>query len=257
MTSPTPASGTWIVALRASHNHLRTVVEPLRPEQLRGRGYPSEWSVAQVLSHLGSGAEIMTLTLEAGLAGSEPPPRDAYPPIWDRWNARNADEQAAGALAADAALVSRIEANAGGTARFSLFGGVTDLGGLAAARLSEHAVHTWDVAVAVDPTQTVRPEAVALLVDRLDGIVGWSAKPSSWTGVVHVQTADPVREFRLTLGEKSALEPWRGGHADATLELAAEAFLRLAYGRLDDGHAPPVAATGIGLDDLRAVFRGF
>jgi len=257
MTSATPTPGTWIAALRSSHHHLRTVVKPLRPEDLRSRGYPSEWSIAQVLSHIGSGAEIMMLTLDAGLAGEEPPSRDAYPSIWDRWNAKSPDEQAADALAADAALVAKIEANAHSTAEFSLFGGVTDIGGLAGARLGEHAMHTWDVAVAVDPRESVRPEAVALLLGRLDGIVGWSAKPSSWTGVVHVLTSDPAREFRLTLGEKSTLEPWTGGPADATLELPAEAFVRLVYGRLDNSHAPPVSATGIGVDDLRTVFRGF
>ena len=46
-------------------------------------------------------------------------------------------------------------------------------------------------------------------------------------------------------------------HLDATLELPAEALVRLAYGRLDDERAPPVAAIGITVDDLRSVFRGF
>ena len=48
----------WIAVLRNSHERLASLVSPLTPEQLRGPAYPTEWSIAQVLSHLGSGAEI-------------------------------------------------------------------------------------------------------------------------------------------------------------------------------------------------------
>jgi hypothetical protein len=48
--------GPWISALRHSHDRLRASVEPLGPDQLAQRSYPSEWTIAQVLSHLGSQA---------------------------------------------------------------------------------------------------------------------------------------------------------------------------------------------------------
>ena len=64
-TSPDP----WISALRHSHDRLQALVDPLGQDQLKQRSYASEWSIAQVLSHLGSGAEIFGLFLEAGLAG--------------------------------------------------------------------------------------------------------------------------------------------------------------------------------------------
>ena len=54
----------WISALRHSHDRLRASVEPLSPDQLTQRSYPSEWTIAQVLSHLGSQAEIFGLMLE-------------------------------------------------------------------------------------------------------------------------------------------------------------------------------------------------
>ena len=66
-----PSPGPWISALRHSHDRLRAGVEPLGPDQLTQRSYPSEWTIAQVLSHLGSQAEIFGLVLEAGLAGRE------------------------------------------------------------------------------------------------------------------------------------------------------------------------------------------
>ena len=45
---------------------------------------------------------------------------------------------------------------------------------------------------------------------------------------------------------------------DGSVDLPAEAFLRLVYGRLDPDHTPAVAESGTrGLADLRAVFPGF
>ena len=60
--------GPWISALRHSHDRLRASVQSLGPDQLAQRSYPSEWTIAQVLSHLGSQAEIFGLILAAGLA---------------------------------------------------------------------------------------------------------------------------------------------------------------------------------------------
>jgi hypothetical protein len=45
---------------------------------------------------------------------------------------------------------------------------------------------------------------------------------------------------------------------DGSVDLPAEAFLRLVYGRLDPDHTPDFTESGgRGLADLRAVFPGF
>src|SRR5579863_10399428 len=98
-TSPDP----WIGALRHSHDRLQAVVEPLGLADLEQRSYASEWSIAQVLSHLGSGAEIFGLFLEAGMTGQEPPGRDAFVPVWNIWNAKGPLAQATDGLQADEA----------------------------------------------------------------------------------------------------------------------------------------------------------
>jgi hypothetical protein len=49
--------------------------------------YPSEWSVADVLSHLGSGAVITHRRLEDALAGRKTPDDFALG-VWDEWNAK-------------------------------------------------------------------------------------------------------------------------------------------------------------------------
>jgi uncharacterized protein (TIGR03083 family) len=253
--------GPWISALRHSHNRLRASVEPLGPDQLTQRSYPSEWTIAQVLSHLGSQAEIFGLVLEAGLAGQAPPGREAFPPIWDKWNAKDPQAQATDALRADQATLERLESmDAGERERLhlTLFGMDIDTTGFARLRLGEHAVHTWDVLVALDPAATLAPDAVDLLIDVVDQVAGRSAKPDGQPRTVLVSTTDPERRFILATSDAVTLTP---SDDDVTgvseLRLPAEALIRLVYGRLDEAHTPPAETAGVELDELRQIFRGF
>jgi uncharacterized protein (TIGR03083 family) len=255
-TSPGP----WIDALRHSHDRLQAVVAPLLPGQLEQPAYPSEWSIAQVLSHLGSQAEIFGLWLDAGLSGTEPPGREAFGPIWDKWNARSPQEQAVNALTADQAAVERFEsldADQLAGLRLKLFGMDLDAAGVARMRVGEHAVHTWDVAVALDPAATVAPDATALLIDTLGPFMARTARPDGVQRQLRVSTTDPERDFILQTGESVTLTAADGEEGLPELQLPAEAFIRLAYGRLDAGHTPPVQASGVDLDDLRPLFPGF
>ena len=256
--------GPWISALRHSHNRLRASVEPLGPDQLTQRSYPSEWTIAQVLSHLGSQAEIFGLILETGLAGREPPGREAFPPIWDKWNAKDPQAQATDALRADQATLERLESmDAGERERLhlTLFGMDIDTTGFARLRLGEHAVHTWDVVVALDPAATLAPDAVDLLIDVVDQVAGRSAKPDGQQRTVRVSTTDPERQFILKTGEEVTLTPSDGDApaepGQSELRLPAEALIRLVYGRLDEAHTPPAETAGVELDELRQIFRGF
>ena len=67
-SDPTP----WMRAWRTSQDNLTAAVEPLTVEQLEQRSYDPEWSIAQVLSHIGSSAEIFGLLLEAGTERGRP-----------------------------------------------------------------------------------------------------------------------------------------------------------------------------------------
>ena len=251
----------WIGALRHSHDALRANVEPLEEDRLRQRSYCSDWSIAQVLSHLGSGAEIFSLFLEAGLAGTEPPGSDAFPPIWQAWNERGPQAQATDALAADEALVKRLESLSPAerdAIRLQLFGMDLDTAGLARIRLGEHAVHSWDVAVALDPAATVAADAVSLLIDSLGPLIARAGKPALSPQTILVTTSKPERHFVLDTGEPVRLEPADPGTGGGPrLRLPAEALLRLVYGRLDPEHTPPVEADGVDVDDVRRMFPGF
>jgi uncharacterized protein (TIGR03083 family) len=255
-TSPDP----WIGALRHSHDRLQALVEPLGLTDLERRSYASEWSIAQVLSHLGSGAEIFGLFLQAGLTGQELPDRDAFVAIWDTWNAKDPQAQATDGLRSDEAAVERFESldpsqRAG--LRLHMFGMDTDLTGLVRMRLGEHAVHTWDVAVALDPSATVAPDAVLLLIDTVGQLAARAAKPDGKPRRIRVSTSDPERQFLLETGEEVTLTESDGGEGLPGLRLPAEAFIRLVYGRLGPHHTPQVEADGVDLDELRQIFPGF
>ena len=252
----------FIQALRHSHDSLRALVEPLTDDQLEQRSYCSDWSIAQVLSHLGSQAEIFGLWLDTGLTGQDPPGQDAFPPIWDAWNARAPRAQAADSLQANEVLIQRLESlDAGQQERFHLemFGMDLDTAGLARMRLSEHAIHSWDVAAALDPAARVAPEAVDLIVDTLGPLAARSGKPDGTKLRVHVSANDPRRDFTLESGETVTLAPSAAGEDDELpeLQLPAEALVRLVYGRLDSAHTPPVETRGVDLDELRRLFPGF
>jgi uncharacterized protein (TIGR03083 family) len=259
-TSPGP----WIGALRHSHDRLQAIVVPLSLEQLQQRSYASEWSIAQVLSHIGSQSEIFALFLDAGLSGQDPPGRDEFGPIWASWNAKDPRAQASDALRADEATLERFEsldADQRARLRLRVFGMDVDLTGLARMRLSEHAVHSWDVEVALDPSATVAPDAVGLLIDTLGPFMARGAKPDGKQRTVRVTTTDPERHFILETGEAVTLTPSDGETAPepglAELRLPAEAFIRLVYGRLDPGHTSPAETAGVDLDELRKIFPGF
>ena len=254
-----------IAALRNSHERLASLVDAMSEDQLTRRSYCADWTIAQVLSHLGSGAEIMLMTLEAALGGP-PVDREGFSAIWDRWNAKPPREQAADCLTADDVHIKRLEgltdAELAGI-DYEFFGMRLDAAGLIRLRLSEHAVHTWDVAVALDPVAEVAPDAVELLMGHLAMVAGWAGRAEGEPFRVRLRGSAPEVDFVLEVAENVSLEPWPGtGPAGATagrqVQLPSEALLRLVFGRLDPEHASQVEVSGDAgtLDRLRAVFPG-
>jgi uncharacterized protein (TIGR03083 family) len=264
-STPDPSSDVLhraLAALRHSRDHLAAVVGSLTGAEVERPSYHS-WSIAQVLSHLGSGAEIFQLRLAAGFPGGSRPSDEQIHGVWDRWNAMPPKQQVHDGLAADDELVDSFTdaaAKDDGSWRLELFGSEQDLAGLVQMRLGEHALHTWDVAVALDPAATLPDDAVALVVDRLAALVAWTGRLQPGT-LVRVETTGAERAFLLDgTGEQAALTEAgaAGGTADVpTLRLPAEAFVRLVYGRLDADHTPAeTRADGVDLDDLRKAFPG-
>jgi uncharacterized protein (TIGR03083 family) len=264
MTAP-PTVDVWLSAALSSHERLAGIVRPLTPEQLDSPSYASEWSIAQVLSHLGSGAEIFSLFLKAGTDGSPVPGMAEFGPIWEAWNARSPADQAADALAADRLFLDAVVAldqPARAAWHMDLFGADRGLSDVLRLRLGEHAVHTWDIQVTQEPAAALPPDATALIIDNLGELIGRVDRTGGAPVHVLITTTGPSRRLLLT-GEKGAPLALREADEAETadqavdLDLPAEALVRLVYGRLDPAHTPAVGGDGDLLDSLRRMFPGF
>ena len=249
-----------LAVLRTSHDRLSGIVSNLEGDQVSAPSYDDEWTIADVASHLGSSAEIFGAFLDAGLAGEDPPGGDPFGPIWDRWNAMVPADQASTSIATNDAFVRRLEElspEQRDAFTVSMFGSDTDLAGFLLMRVGEHAVHTWDIAVALDPGATVAADAVELLVDTVPGLAGRVMKPVEGGGTVRVTTTDPERELALDLDGATLLTDVPTD-VDHKVTLPAEAFVRLVYGRLDPDHVPlDLDGDASVLGDLREAFPGF
>ena len=246
-------------ACRHSHDRLARLVEPLDEDGLDTPSYSSDWTIADVLSHLGSQAEIFGLFLEAALTGGKPPAPDEFGPIWDSWNARPPVAIRSDSLAANDRLLRRIDGlddDRLASLHVEMFGADRDVAGLLRMRLSEHAVHTWDVAVALVPEAEVAAEAVEVIIDGLPNLVARVGRPATHPTIAAVTTRRPERHFVLDTGGVE-LRPGSAG-ASASVDLPAEAMVRLVYGRLEDTGLPrdEVRTDGVSLDELRSVFTG-
>jgi len=262
MPTPVRRPSAYVAALRASQDRLAALAGPLGSQEIRAASYDDGWSIAQVFSHLGSQAEISEKVLAAGLAGKAPPGPDSFPAVWSSWDARDPEDQVRASLAANERFVERLEELSDDQLdhfHVDLFGMSLDACGVLAMRLNEHAVHTWDVAVAFDPGAELSPDAAVLIVEGLDQTVRRVGKAEGPGFVLPIATTGPERYFELDVADDAVeLRPTDAG-SDASLVLTAAALIRLVYGRLDDEHGGRVAVPSpkVSIDDLRRVFPGF
>jgi uncharacterized protein (TIGR03083 family) len=256
-----------IAALRSGHDRLTAHVAELSDDDLAGRSGAANWSVAQVLSHLGSGSEIGAASLQAAIDGQPGPDQAFNQSVWDRWDARSGREQADAFVPASEALVALYE-SLDADVRDSLLIDLgflpepVDVATLGRMRLREFALHSWDARVGRDPEATLDVDAAEAALHGAPDLIGWTSKPEHLDGqdrVIEVTTSEPASVFTLNLTTPVSIELSAPATADGTLNLPAEAWLRLASGRLSSAHTPQgVQATGAAdLDVLRRVFPGY
>ena len=247
-------------ALRSSVDRLVVLVLPLDDDAIALKAYPSEWSIADVLSHLGSGAVIMQRSLEDALSGAAKPD-DFNQRVWDEWNARAPRAKVDDALAADAALMGRLKAVGAEDRehfRSTLGPFELDWDAFIGLRLNEHLLHEWDVAVTLDPSATLAPDGATVVVDNLDLIGRFAARGTGDPGTITIGTTEPKRSFAVTIKADGAAFARAELAGQPDVSMPAESVVRLVYGRLDPEHTPQtVVAEPATLDQLRAVFPGF
>lgn len=245
-------------ALRSSVDRLSALARPLRDE-VTHRAYPSAWTIADVLSHVGSSGVILQGRLDDALAGRETPD-DFAEGVWAEWDAKAPAAKASDGLAVDQAFITRLESigpEERSTVSVSLGPLTLDFAEFVRIRLNEHLLHEWDVAVALDPAATLPPDGVELVIDNLGLIGSYTSVPVAPDRPLTVATTAPDRSFTITI-ETQRVEFSSGEAAgEPTLRMPAEAFIRLVYGRLDPGHTPAsVDGDAEALDQLRQVFPG-
>jgi uncharacterized protein (TIGR03083 family) len=251
--------------LRSTHDEVAAVVTGLSNEQLTGHSGASEWSLAQVLSHLGSGAEISLATLGSAVTATPGPGQDFNQDVWGRWNALTPGDQAAGFLAADEELVTALEAltaEQSQTLRIKLgfMPSPLELAAYAGMRLNEAAQHGWDVRVALDPGAAISGQTAALLAEHfatdLSFLLGFTGKADA---LGHPAVVDLLGSgFAVVIADTVSVTTTAPGPT-ATFTGPLEAAMRLLAGRLTTQHTPDnVEVTGnVTLDDLRRVFPGY
>jgi len=251
MTEPLPL-------LRTSIEHLRAVIDGTTNLDPETSAYPTEWSIADTMSHIGSGAVILKQRFDDVVAGTE---SDAgfNQSVWDEWNAKAPADQVTDALVADEALLLALEALPDAKrATFHLVMGPFDLdfNGFVALRLGEQAMHAWDVEVALDPTATLSSDVATVVLEGIGRIVGFSGKANGETKEVRVRTTEPARDFTIVFAGDSVSLITASHSGVIDLELPAEAFVRLVYGRLDAAKTA-ADASNRALNDLGTAFPGF
>jgi uncharacterized protein (TIGR03083 family) len=256
-----------IKALRIGHDELVALVGGFTADDLtRGSG-ASQWDISQVLSHLGSGAEIGLATLEAALNATGNPGGEFNQSVWARWDAMSPAERAEAFVRADETLVRRYEDLDGPTREqlridLGFLPAPVDVAAAGGLRLSEFTHHAWDIKVVFDPAATLAPEATELLIDQAGMLIGFIGKADKLDGrpvTITVRTTSPQRSFGLDVRDAVALVQ-APADPDGVLTAPAEWWLRLVSGRHAIAHTPAtVRLTGgtITLDDLRGVFPGY
>jgi uncharacterized protein (TIGR03083 family) len=246
--------------MRKSHDKLSTFVAKSDATALRKQSGSSEWTVADVLSHLGSAAEIGFNTFTSGKADM-----DAAPAIWERWDAMSPEDKASNFVASNERLVAAYEGlndDELATRRLNLpyLPAPADVGFLASMRLGEVGLHTWDVDVAFDPAARLDQYLVPFILQVLPRFAGFYAKGKDKTGTVTFRTCEPEGLYTLELREDgAAFHPGGAVSVGTRVTLPAEALIRLTAGRLRPDHTPTdvIAEGDLSLDDLRHVFPGY
>jgi uncharacterized protein (TIGR03083 family) len=259
--TPSSLADASIAELRAIHDRLADFTAGLSADQVAAQSGAEDWTVADVLSHLGSGAEIGLHPLLAA-AGETDDDAPGNQEVWDRWNALPPAEQATGFVESDERLVATYEALSP-EQRDSI---EIDLGFMPqplplatvlGMRLNEAALHGWDAEVGVDPAATLSEASAALLAEHFSStmtfMLGFVGKGE---GVGPARVG--IGGYTIVVADAVTLE---AGDADttATFEGPLEAAVRLLAGRLKPQHTPDgITVTGdTTLDELRKVFPGY
>ncbi|MFD8074976.1 maleylpyruvate isomerase N-terminal domain-containing protein [Streptomyces sp. NPDC059718] len=253
-----------LAAMHTVSRRLGATVGGLTGEELLRPSFAEGWSIAQVLVHLGTGAELCTAAVRRGLTGDlTRPSREDITDVYERWiplrpvAQRDAWHQAESDLLR---LLDSFDAGVRASVTVPYFTGPVGFTDFTGYWLSEQSVHTWDVEVGLDEAAAIPAPEVALLWDRVDMVASRSRDGDTLTRLgprqIAVELTDPARTLCLALGSELHILPCEGAEPSGAVSGPSEAVLRLVYGRNRPRDAV-TARDGVTLDDLRALFPGY
>lgn len=104
-------------------------------------------------------------------------------------------------------------------------------------RITELAIHGWDIRSSLEPEAYLSPESLPAIMDWVPGTVGWVFRPGSRLPApvryrFEVTEAFPSRSDIIVEGDKVSVEPPGAAEANVTFHCDAETFVLTMCGRL-------------------------
>lgn len=235
MTTTSVPLTAGLQALDVSSDRLAKHVDDLTPDDLNRPSSAHGWRIADVLSHLGSAAEICTVLARRSTRGdTTAPTRELVEPIWDRWNQMSPARQRSAWRDADTgfrALLSTLDP----ATRVPYFSGLLDLGEFVGYRLSEQSVHGWDIEVVSDPGAAIPQAELELLWGRLELVVSrfhdGETRDRLAPARIAIELVDTAQRWWLEVDDGVHLHPGTIPDATATMRGDAQPALLTIYGR--------------------------
>jgi uncharacterized protein (TIGR03083 family) len=244
-----------LTRIRALHDELVARATSATDEELARASGATQWSVAEVLAHLGSQAEIASAGLPALLSGGEAPGQEFNESVWARWNAMGDRAKAESFIEHSNAVVAAVEAvpdRDERTVKLAFLPFPLPFAAVMGMRLNEYALHGWDVRQGLDADARIDDASAELMAQHLGGgmsfMLGFIGKADQLAEPAVVQVAD----LRVVIAEAVTIDP--SAIPTATIQAPLEAGIRLINGRLRED--VPVEGN-VTLEQLRKVFPGY
>jgi uncharacterized protein (TIGR03083 family) len=239
MPNAEPSFQEVLTALKREDQSLRQEVDSQPSSYVEQDSFCSEWKNYQVISHLGSGAEIFQHSLEAALDGKEALTPEGRQAIWGYFDGLAPQEVYPQYKDRVGKLIAYLEAlpESKQNEIVPTFAGNLPLPKAVLMRLNEMALHVWDLQVKRDPSTKLDDKAAALLlpmvVDRLPNRAKREGLDELRGRRVGFDISGAASsQFTLTPGtEQASVEQGLPANALFTVKMSAEAFERLVSGR--------------------------
>jgi uncharacterized protein (TIGR03083 family) len=228
------------------------------------QSYCSDWMVYQAVSHVGSGARIGKMRLDAWVNGAKALTREDQQAVWALFDSLGPTEMLSEYLkaAGEYLVAERSVPDDAGVTEVEGYRGKQPLYAYQLGRLWELTSHSWDIYIARDRSARFCPEAVAVLAGYLDVLnfpIDRQRAADFVERPVEFKLGGTSYSYVLDLsGDRPGLKSGSDANAALVVEAPAEEILRLISGRhFVPGSRPEIQAARGTADDLAKLKRAF